>query len=125
MQLSMVSIPVQDPILAHEIYTTKLGFISKEFNPKAMIAVIVSPEDQYGTTILLEPCKDTFYEDFQKSAYSSNLPIMIFKTNDVKTELIKLQDKGITIRKDLDNPKYGLTDIFEDGCGNLLMLQEG
>jgi len=31
---------------------------------------------------------------------------------------------GIKVRPDLDKPDWGLTNLFEDGCGNLLMLQE-
>lgn len=124
MQLFMVSIPVHDPVKAHEIYTTKLGFISVEFNADSNIAVVTSPEDPNGPTILLEPCKGTFYESFQQSAYNANLPIIIFKTKDLRVEIERLKKSGVTFRKELDKPEYGLVNLFEDGCGNLLMLQE-
>ena len=45
MKVSLVSVPVHDPAKAHEIYTTKLGFLSKEFDPGAWLAVVVSAED--------------------------------------------------------------------------------
>ena len=124
MKISLVSLTVQEPIEAHEIYTTKLGSTSKEYDPELSLAVVASPEDPDGTQLLLEPCQGTFAETFQQEAYKSNLPIMIFDVKDVDAELERLTAVGIKVRPDLDKPDWGLTNLFEDGCGNLLMLQE-
>ena len=124
MKLSLVSMPVQDPIKAHEIYTQKLGFVSKEFDAEASLAIVVSAADQKGTAILLEPCHGTFAENYQTSAFEANLPIMVFKVVDVEIELQRLKGANVKIRPDLDRPEWGLKDMFEDGCGNLLMLEE-
>ena len=123
MKLSLVSIPVQDPVKAHEIYTTKLGFLSKQFDPKMSLAIVASPEDPDGTAILLEPCQGSFAEEYQKSAFDAKLPIMVFKVANVSAELEKLHSAGIKLRPELDKPEWGLTNLFEDGCGNLLMLE--
>ena len=123
MKVSLVSIPVQDPIEAHEIYTKKLGFTSKEFNKEASLAVVVSAEDPTGTALLLEPCRGSFAEAFQKAAYAANLPIMVFAVENVRVELERLEDAGVKVRPDLDKAEWGLENLFEDGCGNLLMLQ--
>lgn len=123
MKLSLVSIPVQDPIEAHKIYTKKLGFRSKEFNQEARLAIVVSAEDANGTAMLLEPCKGSFAETFQKAAYDANLPIMVFDAENVKKELERLKSSGVKVRPDLDRAEWGLVNLFEDGCGNLLMLQ--
>ena len=53
MKILMTSIFVDDPIKAHEYYTKALGFQSKDFQPESHLAVVVSPEDSNGTTILL------------------------------------------------------------------------
>lgn len=124
MKLSLVSIPVQDTIKAHEIYTSKLGFVSKIFNAEMQLAIVLSPEDSTGTAILLEPCRGTFAESYQKSAFESNLPIMVFSVDDVDAELGKLGAAGIILRPDLDKPEWDLANMFEDGCGNLLMLEK-
>lgn len=124
MRISLVSIPVQDPIKAHEIYTTKLGFKTKEFDAEANLAIVVPAEDPQGTAILLEPCQGTFAEDYQKSAFAANLPIMAFEVTNAENDLEKMHAAGVTLRPELDNPKWGLQNIFEDGCGNLLMLEE-
>ena len=124
MKINLVSMPVQDPISAHEIYTSKLGFISKEFNPDASLAIVVSPEDPEGTAILLEPCKGSFAENYQKSAFDANLPVMIFAVSNVEAEYKRLKLAGIKVRPELDRPDWGLENMFEDGCGNILMIEE-
>ena len=124
MKLSLVSIPVQDPVSAHEIYTSKLGFVSKQFDADSSLAIVVAAEDQAGTAMLLEPCSGTFAEDYQSSAFRANLPIMVFAVKNVQTELERLASVGVKLRPDLDRPDWGLKNMFEDGCGNLLMLEE-
>ena len=124
MKISLVSVPVQDPLLAHKIYTTKLGFITKEFDQEGMLAIVASAEDPEGTTILLEPCKGSFAEDYQKTAFDKNLPIIIYSTDNVAEEMKRLASVGIKLRPDLDRPEWGLQNLFEDGCGNLVMLEE-
>ena len=115
---------MQDTIKAHEIYTSKLGFVSKIFDAEMQLAIVLSPEDSTGTAILLEPCRGTFAESYQKSAFESNLPIMVFSVDDVDAELGKLGAAGIILRPDLDKPEWDLANMFEDGCGNLLMLEK-
>lgn len=124
MKISLVSVPVQDPLEAHEIYTTKLGFVSKEYDPDAQLAIVVSAEDPQGTAILLEPCKGNFAESYQKSAFAANLPIMGLEAINVEAEISRLKEAGVTMRPELDNPKWGIQNVFEDGCGNLLMIEE-
>jgi len=123
MKVALVSIPVQDPIEAHAIYTEKLGFVSREFNPEASLAIVVSAEDPEGPSLLLEPCVGSFAEAFQKAAYEANLPIMIFAAENVANEIARLEGAGVKVRPDLDRAEWGLKNLFEDGCGNLLMLE--
>ena len=123
-KIQLVSMPVKDPILAHEIYVTKLGFVSKEFDPEAQLAVVASPLQPEGPALLLEPCVGTFAESYQDAAFQANLPIMVFSVQDVDREMKRLASVGVKLRPDLDRPDWGLTNLFEDGCGNLLMLQE-
>ena len=124
MKVHLVSIPVQDPVYAHEVYVSKLGFLSAEFDAEAKLAVVISPEQKDGPHVLLEPCVGTFAEAYQKAAYDANLPITILGVRDLDRELKRLGDAGIKLRPDLDRPEWGLINLFEDGCGNLLMLQE-
>jgi len=124
MKISLVGIPVPDPIEAHEIYTTKLGFISREFDPDAKLSIVVSPEDPHGTAILLEPCLGSYAENYQRSAFEANMPIMVLAVQNVEQEFEKMKVAGVTLRPELDRPEWDLENIFEDGCGNLLMLEK-
>ena len=124
MKISLVSVPVRDSTIAHKIYTTKLGFISREFDPANFIAVVSAPDDPDGTAILLEPCEGNFAETYQTSAYEANLPIIVFSSPDPTKELQRLSSVGITVRSDLDRPDWGITNLFEDGCGNLIMINK-
>jgi predicted enzyme related to lactoylglutathione lyase len=124
MKIALVSVPVKDPIEAHKIYTTKLGFISKEFDEKAQIAIVVSKQDPKGTAILLEPCLGSFAEKYQTSAYESNLPVIVFGAQDVEAELARLKSVGVILRPELDKPDWGITNMFEDGCGNYVMMEQ-
>jgi len=124
MRVSLVSIPVIDPCEAHKIYTSKLGFVSKEFKPDESLAIVVSPEDTNGTAILLEPCEGNFAQAYQTSAFEANLPIMAFSAKDTARQLDKLKAEGIKLRPELDKPEWGIQNVFEDGCGNLIMIEE-
>jgi len=124
MKVSLVSIPVQDPISAHQIYTSKLGFISKEYDPEGNLAIVVSADDPQGVAILLEPCKGNFAEEFQRSAYQANLPILALEAKNIEVELKNLKAAGVKLRPELDKPKWGIQNVFEDGCGNLLMIEQ-
>lgn len=124
MKISLVSIPVQDPIEAHQIYTSKLGFISKQYDPDGKLAVVASVDDPHGVAILLEPCEGNFAENYQISAYKANMPIMAFESKNIGAELERLKAAGVKLRPELDKPKWGIQNVFEDGCGNLLMIEE-
>lgn len=124
MKIALVSIPVQDPVKAHEIYTSRLGFVSREFKPDESLAIVASKEDPSATAILLEPCSGNFAENYQQSAYAANLPIMGLSTKNLKEELDRLKSAGVKLRPELDKPDWGIANVFEDGCGNLLMIEE-
>jgi predicted enzyme related to lactoylglutathione lyase len=124
MKISLVSIPVQDPIKAHEIYTSILGFKSRELDQKAQLAIVISPEEPHGTALLLEPCIGTFAEQYQKSVMDAKLPIIVFGVTNAKEEINRLKAAGIIVRPDLDMPEWGIKNMFEDGCGNLVMIQD-
>ncbi len=124
MKIALVSVPVRDPIEAHKIYTTKLGFISRQFEPEASLAIVVSKEDPSGTAVLLEPCSGSFAEDYQHAAFEANLPIMALGSDNPDEELKRLKAAGVILHPELDNPKWGIQNVFEDGCGNLLMIEK-
>lgn len=124
MQIALTSIFVDDPIKAHGFYTRILGFKSKEFTPDAQLAIVVSAESPDGPALLLEPRGDSFAKEYQEKVYAAGLPIIIFGVSDLPIEIQKLKSKGVQFRDDLTKIEWGLENIFEDSCGNLIMIQE-
>jgi len=49
---------------------------------------------------------------------------MVFSVKNVKKELYRLKDIGIKLRPELDKPEWEIENLFEDGCGNLIMIEE-
>lgn len=124
MKVLMTSIFVDDPIEAHKYYTKVLGFKSKDFQPEAQLAVVVSPEDPNGTTILLEPRGDLFGKTYQEAVYKAGLPIIIFGSANLQKEIERLKNNGVKFRDDLEKPEWGLVNLFEDTFGNIIMLND-
>lgn len=123
MRILLTSIFVDDPVKAHRFYTEVLGFRSKEFAPEAQLAVVVSTEDPDGTALLLEPRGESFAKEYQQKVYEAGLPAIVFGTAEPAAERRRLEEKGVRFRDDLAKPEWGLENLFEDTCGNLIMLQ--
>jgi len=123
MKILLTSVYVDDPVKAHKYYTEVLGFQSKQFDPDAQLAVIVSPEDPDGTALLLEPRGDSFGKTYQENVYNAGLPIIVFGADNVEAVKKDLESRGVTFRDDLAKPEWGLKNLFEDTCGNLIMLE--
>jgi len=47
---------------------------------------------------------------------------MIFGVKNLEAEFERL--KGVGVRPELDKPEWGLKNMFEDGCGDILMIEE-
>jgi predicted enzyme related to lactoylglutathione lyase len=124
MRITLTSIFVDDPVKAHKFYTDILGFQSKEFMPEAQLAIIVSAEDPKGTALLLEPRGASFAEEYQEEVYKMGLPCIVFGVSDLAGEIKRLKSRGVKFRDDLTKPEWGIQNLFEDTCGNLIMLEE-
>lgn len=122
MRIVLTSIFVDDPIKAHKFYTEILGFESKEYDPDAQLAVVVSSEDPDGIALLLEPMGDSFAKEYQEHYYNAGLPVIIFGVDDLKVEIERLKKRGVKFRDDLTKKEWGLDNLFEDSFGNLIML---
>lgn len=124
MKIALTSIPVDDPIKAHQFYTEILGFKSKQFDPEHKLAIVESVDEKNDTGLLLEPRGDSFVKDFQEKVYGEGLPFIIFGVDDLPKEIERLKAAGVTFRDDLANPDWGMENLFEDTCGNIVMLQK-
>ena len=124
MRIVLTGIFVDDPIKAHSFYTDILGFQSKEYDPDAQLAVVVSAGDPDGTALILEPRGDSFAKEYQEHLYNAGLPVIVFGVDNLSGEIERLKNKGVKFRDDLTKTEWGIENLFEDSFGNLIMLQE-
>jgi predicted enzyme related to lactoylglutathione lyase len=124
MKISLVSIPVNDPVAAFKFYTETLGFKEKMYKPEMWLAIVVSPEDPEGTTLLLEPSHNQISKPFQDGAYKAGLPIIIFGTEDVQKEYERLKALGVKFKKEPTKNEWGTEAIFDDTCGNYIQIHQ-
>jgi predicted enzyme related to lactoylglutathione lyase len=124
MKISLTSVSVNDPIAAHKFYTETLGFVSKIFMPEAMLAIVVSPEEQGGTALLLEPRGNLGSKEFFDGVYNAGMPVIVFGTDDIARDYEALKSKGVVFRGEPKKTDYGTQVNFDDTCGNLIQLHQ-
>lgn len=124
MKIALVSLPVKDPVKAHQFYTEVLGFVSRTYMPEAYLAIVASPEEPEGTGLLLEPSDNPITRPFQEAVYNEGLPIMVFGVGDIQAEYERLAAMGVRFTQLPTETDYGTVALFDDTCGNLIQLLE-
>lgn len=127
MKIKVTSVMVDDQDKALKFYTEILGFVKKKDMPLGNYKwlTVVSPDEEDGTEILLEPMGIAAAETFQKALYDAAIPLTAFEVDDVQDEYKRLKDLGVVFRGE---PKKieGMPEMatFEDTCGNLILIYE-
>jgi predicted enzyme related to lactoylglutathione lyase len=124
MKISLVSIPVNNPVDAFKFYTETLGFIEKMYKPEMWLAIVVSPEEPEGTALLLEPNHNPISKSFQEGVYKAGLPVIILGTKDIRKDFERLKAQGVKFKKEPAKNEWGIEAIFEDTCGNYIQLHQ-
>ncbi|EST53374.1 hypothetical protein T458_21400 [Brevibacillus panacihumi W25] len=124
MKIVVTSIFVQDQDKALEFYTEKLGFVKKEDVPVGEFRwiTLVSPEEQNGTELVLEPNNHPAAKEYQKKIFADGIPATMFGVADINKEYKRLLENGV--RFTMEPTKMGeLTlAVFDDTCGNLIQI---
>ena len=124
MRIAMTSVSVRDPIEAFMFYTQKLGFKEKLFMPEMKLAIVVSPEDEDGTTLLLEPRGNLGSDIFFDGIYNAGMPVIVFGVDNVEAEFERLKDKGVVFKQAPTKTEWGTPAIFDDTCGNFIQIHQ-
>jgi catechol 2,3-dioxygenase-like lactoylglutathione lyase family enzyme len=124
MKILLTGVFVDDPVKAHKYYTEVLGFVSKMYMPEAQLAIVASPEDPDGTSLLLEPNGNPIAKDYQEGIYNSGLPVIIFGVEDIYKEYENLKSKGVKFRSEPEKTEWGTQVLFEDGFGNIIQISQ-
>lgn len=124
MKIALTSIFVADIPTAFTFYTEILGFVKRMYVPRAQLAIVVSPEDPEGTGLLLEPNESGIARSYQMTLYQKGLPVIVFGVRDVSKEYERLKGLGVVFRGEPETSEWGTQALFEDTCGNLILLQQ-
>lgn len=126
MNIVVTSIFVQDQDKALQFYTEKLGFIKKDDVPAGDFRwiTLVSPDDQAGTELLLEPNEHPAAKEYQERIFADGIPATMFGVSDVHKEYERLVDMGVHFT--MEPTKMGPVTIavFDDTCGNLIQIAQ-
>ena len=125
MRISMVSVLVEDPVKAFEYYTEVLGFEEFMYSPENYIAIVKSPLDRNGVSILLEPTEPGGIEiakEYKHKLYSMGIPVITFSSDDILRTAEELKKKGVKFSKDPVKTDYGYEAVFDDANGNYIQL---
>lgn len=127
MKIIFTSVFVNDQDKALKFYTEKLGFLRKSdvANGSYRWLTVVSPEDQNGTELVLEPNDNPAAKTYQNAIFEQGIPATSFGVSSVQAEYEHLKKLDVKFTKEPTEVMKGVTiAIFDDSCGNLIQIQQ-
>jgi len=124
MKIIVTSLFVQDQDKALEFYTETLGFVKKHDVPSGKFRwiTVVSPEEQDGTELVLEPNDHPAAKEYQKKLFADGVPATMFGVTDIDTEYKRLSENGVKFTMQPTNLGDFTIAVFDDTCGNLIQI---
>jgi catechol 2,3-dioxygenase-like lactoylglutathione lyase family enzyme len=126
MRITVTSILVDNQAKAFDFYTTVLGFVKKTEIPMGDVSwlTVVSPEQPDGVEISLEPDWNPAVDakGWKKSLFDANIPATSFAVDDVQAEYERLTAAGVRFTQPPSQEGPVTTAVFDDTCGNLIMI---
>jgi len=123
-KIHVTSVPVDNQDKALKFYTEKLGFIKKTEVPMGehRWLTVVSPNEQNGVELLLEPMAFEPASVYQKALKDAGIPYTSFMVSDLGKEYERLVGLGVTFSmgpKEVGPVKIA---VLDDTCGNNIQL---
>jgi len=128
MRIRLASVPIDDYDKALEFYTDTLGFVKKRDIPLgegARWLTVVSPEEQDGTELLLEPNADyPAMKALKKALVKDGIPYTAFQVDDIQKEYARLRELGVEFAMEPTDMGMTTVAVFDDTCGNLIQIYQ-
>ncbi len=126
MKIIVTSIFVQDQDKALEFYSKTLCFVKKQDFPVGEFRwiTLVSPDDQDGIELLLEPNDHPAAREYQKKIFADGIPATTFGVADVRAEYQKLMTSGVNFTMEPTEMGEVIMAVFDDTCGNLIQIAQ-
>jgi predicted enzyme related to lactoylglutathione lyase len=126
MKIILTSIFVKDQDKALAFYTETLGFQKKHDFPIGEFkwVTVVSPDDENGVELLLEPNDHPAAKEYQEAIYRDGIPAVTFGVQDVEKGYERLTALGV--KSTMSPTEMGdiTIAVFDDTVGNLFQLLE-
>jgi catechol 2,3-dioxygenase-like lactoylglutathione lyase family enzyme len=124
MRIDLASVLVDDQDKALAFYTDVLGFIKKTEIPlgAARWLTVVSPDDQDGTELVLEPDGHPAAKPFKEALVGDGIPFTSFAVDDIGAEHERLTALGVRFTQAPVRMGEVTTAVFDDTCGNLIQI---
>ncbi len=124
LKIIITSIFVEDQEKALKFYTETLGFVKKQDVPmgKFRWITLVSPDEQDGTELLLEPNDNPAAKAYQQKIFADGIPATMFGVADIQKEYKRLLEKDVKFTKEPTKIGEVTIAVFDDTCGNLIQL---
>ncbi len=126
MKIIVTSIFVEDQDKALEFYADTLGFVKKHDVPAGehRWITLVSPEEQGGTELLLEPNEHPAAKEYQQKLFADGIPVTMFGVQDIDAEYKRLTEKGVKFTMEPTKMGDVTLAVFDDTCGNLIQIMQ-
>ncbi|KZN38458.1 glyoxalase [Pseudoalteromonas luteoviolacea S2607] len=126
LKIYVTSIHVDNQEKALNFYTKILGFIKKNEVPlgEHKWLTVVSPDEQLGVELLLEPMTFEPAKVYQKALKEAGIPCTSFEVDDLEREFERLKLLGVQFSM---SPKEAGTvkiAVLDDTCGNYIQLMQ-
>lgn len=127
MRLGLTSIFVDDQEEAMRFYTEKLGFVLHTDVPAGEYRwiTVISPAQPDGMQLVLEPNAHPAARAYQAAIYADGIPATLFFSVDVQLEYEELVAQGVHFKSAPEDAGYGKQAVFDDTCGNWILLMQG
>ena len=123
-RIHITSVPVDDQEKALEFYTRVLGFVKKTEIPlgEHKWLTVVSPAEQNGVELLLEPMAFEPAQVYQKALKEAGIPWTSFAVEDLKMEYERLSGLGVDFSMQPKEMGPVMIAVLDDTCGNNIQL---
>ena len=126
LRIKLTSLYVDDQEKALKFYTEMLGFIKKADISAGGYRwlTVVSPEDQDGTELVLEPNINPAAKTYQQALFKQGIRAAAFFVDDVQKEYERLKKLGVnfTMKPTKLTGTPSTIAVLDDTCGNLIQI---
>lgn len=126
MRIVVTHVFVDDQDKALKFYTEVLGFIKMTDLPlgHSRWLTVVSPDDNSGTELLLEPDSHPAVGPFKQALAADGIPATMFGVSDVQKEFERLTSLGVRFTQPPVKMGPVTTAVLDDTCGNLIQIAQ-